>query len=308
MDDILAIRDSIARAFQGSSKAIDRLLCCVLAGGHLLLEDVPGVGKTVLASAAARSIGGEFRRVQMTSDQLPADVIGVSVFDSGSGGFRFIPGPVFANVVIADEINRAPPRTQSALLEAMNENAVSVDGVSHRLPSPFLVVATQNPADHIGAFPLPESQLDRFLIKTAIGYPDAATEVKVLLDGGGVDAVRSIEPAVALDRVREMQAATNATTLAVPLAEYIQALAERSRRFDELDAGLSTRGALALASVARANARLHDRDYVTTDDIVEHFAEVVAHRFILRDDSQAGSEQVRRDLAAAMLRDVPMPV
>ncbi|MGP1272614.1 MAG: AAA family ATPase [Phycisphaerales bacterium] len=307
-ETIIAIREAIGRVFLGSSSAIDRLLCCVLARGHLLLEDVPGVGKTVLASAAARAIGGEFRRIQMTSDLLPADIIGVSVFDQNTGEFRFVPGPVFANVVIADEINRAPPRTQSALLEAMNENAVSVDGTTHRLDEPFLVIATQNPADYHGAYPLPESQLDRFLIRTAVGYPDEATEVQVLLSDPGAHGAVDVQPAVSLQTVRELQADTERTRLDPQLAQYIRALAHESRRRPELATGLSTRGALALARVARAAARLDGRDYVTTDDIVDHFVEVAAHRLIPRDSGLASDRHHAESIAEELVRAVPMPV
>ncbi|MEM9167461.1 MAG: MoxR family ATPase, partial [Planctomycetota bacterium] len=283
MDDtIAAIRERIATVYFGSPSAIDSLLCCVLARGHLLLEDVPGVGKTALASAAARAIGGEFRRIQMTSDLLPADIIGVSVYQATESDFRFIPGPVFANVVIADEINRAPPRTQSALLEAMNEAAVTVDGRTYRLDEPFVVIATQNPAEYHGTYPLPESQLDRFLIRTAIGYPDPETEARIIGSYRGPNAAGSLEAAASLEQVRALQAATDETHLAPELAAYIQELAQRSRTHDDIAVGLSTRGALAVTRVAKASARLGGRDYVTTDDITDHFLQVAAHRMIVR--------------------------
>ncbi|MFI4894173.1 MAG: AAA family ATPase, partial [Phycisphaerales bacterium JB058] len=173
-----SLRESIARVYFGDPKAIDKVLCCLLARGHLLLEDVPGVGKTVLASAVARCVGGEFRRIQMTPDMLPSDVLGVSIYEESTREFRFRPGPVFANVLLADEVNRTPPRTQSALLEAMNEAAVTIDGVTHRIAPPFMVVATQNPSSFHGTYPLPESQLDRFLLRTSLGYPSAESEVR----------------------------------------------------------------------------------------------------------------------------------
>lgn len=306
MDEIIGkIRESIGKAFFGTPSVIDRVLCCMLANGHLLLEDVPGVGKTLLASAAARSIGGEFKRVQMTADLLPSDLLGVSIFDQHADEFRFRPGPIFANVVIADEINRAPPRTQSALLEAMNEHSVTVDGVTHRLGQPFLVIATQNPADHHGAYPLPESQLDRFLIRSTVGYPEPETEIRIIANSGSDHRLDLITPVTTTDAMREIQDMTQATRLDPRLAAYIRTLAARTRDIPEVMTGLSTRGALAIARVARASARLAGRDYVTTDDIAGRFAEVVAHRLILGGGELSGTtESICRDV----LRAVPMPV
>lgn len=307
-ETLARLRESISAVFLGPRIAVDRLLCCLLARGHLLLEDVPGVGKTVLASVAARSIGGTSKRVQMTSDMLPADIIGVSVYEEPSREFRFLPGPIFANVVIADEINRAPPRTQSALLEAMNDTSVTIDGIPHSLPRPFLVIATQNPTDHHGAYPLPESQLDRFLVRTSLGYLDADAEIRVLLEDPASQLLNGIEPVATTDDVLAMQASTDETTLSRPLAEYIRALASATRSRPELASGLSTRGALAVARMARASARVRDRDYVTTDDITDHLVSVAAHRLI---PSGGFNGMTMRD-AEALVRDVlqetPMPL
>lgn len=302
------LREAISGVFLGPQLAVDRVLCCMLARGHLLLEDVPGVGKTVLASVAARSIGGTSKRIQMTSDLLPADVIGVSVYEEPTREFRFLPGPIFANVVIADEINRAPPRTQSALLEAMNDSSVSVDGTTHTLPEPFLVIATQNPTDHHGAYELPESQLDRFLVRTSLGYLEANAEIRVLLDNPASRMLHDLEPVATLRDVVSMQAATDATTLGQPLAEYIRALAEATRSRPELSAGLSTRGSLAVARMARASARVRDRDYVTTDDITDHFVAVAAHRLIPAGGYSGMSMGDAEALVADVLQETPMPL
>ncbi|MEO0631887.1 MAG: MoxR family ATPase, partial [Planctomycetota bacterium] len=307
-ETLARLRESISSVFLGPQLAVDRLLCCLLARGHLLLEDVPGVGKTVLATVAARSLGGTSKRVQMTSDLLPADIIGVSVYEEPTREFRFVPGPVFANVVIADEVNRAPPRTQSALLEAMNDASVTVDGTTHALPKPFLVIATQNPTDHHGAYPLPESQLDRFLMRTSLGYLRPEDEVRVLLENPAAKLLEHLEPVASPEDVAAMQAATDATTLSQPLAEYIRALAVATRSRAELSAGISTRGALAVARVARAAARVNDRDYVTTDDITDHFVSVAAHRLIPVGGFSGMTMPDAEGLASDVLRETPMPL
>ncbi len=308
-DTLAKLRESISSVFLGPELAVDRVLCCLLARGHLLLEDVPGVGKTVLATVAARSLGGTAKRIQMTSDLLPADVIGVSVYEETTREFRFLPGPIFANVVIADEINRAPPRTQSALLEAMNDSSVSVDGTTHKLPEPFLVIATQNPTDHHGAYALPESQLDRFLVRTSLGYLDDESEIRVLLDNpAGSAALHDLKPVVSPADVIAMQSESDRTTLSRALAEYIRALATATRERPELAAGLSTRGSLAVARMARASARVRDRDYVTTDDITDHFVSVAAHRLIPAGGYAGMAMHDAESLARDVLRETPLPL
>ncbi|MFI4870885.1 MAG: AAA family ATPase [Phycisphaerales bacterium JB061] len=303
-----SLRESIARVYFGDPKAIDKVLCCLLARGHLLLEDVPGVGKTVLASAVARCVGGEFRRIQMTPDMLPSDVLGVSIYEESTREFRFRPGPVFANVLLADEVNRTPPRTQSALLEAMNEAAVTIDGVTHRIAPPFMVVATQNPSSFHGTYPLPESQLDRFLLRTSLGYPSAESEVRVIQERPSLNTLGDLKPTLTLEQIQIMQETTDKTRLEAPIAAYIQQLADKSRNTPDLSLGLSTRGALAVAQASRATARLHDRDYVTPEDVAEHFVAATSHRITPSDpaliDHSAAMEQIAEDI----LRTVPAPI
>jgi len=307
-DAILKLRDNIHKVYFGDPRAVDRVLCCLLARGHLLLEDVPGVGKTVLASAIARSVGGEFRRIQMTPDMLPADVIGVSIYEENTREFRFRPGPVFANVLLADEINRTPPRTQSALLEAMNEGSVTIDGISHRIDQPFIVVATQNPSSFHGTYPLPESQLDRFLLRTSLGYPDAASEMRVIQERPSMNALTDLQPAVTLEEIRSMQIMTDETKLDTSIASYIQQLAQKSGNIPELSLGLSTRGALAVAQAARATARLKDRDYVIPEDVAEHFVAATSHRMAPSDPSLIDDARALEQIADDILRSVDVPI
>ncbi len=275
-----ALRARIERAVVGKRQVVDLALTCVLAGGHLLLEDVPGVGKTTLAVALARATGGSFRRVQCTADLLPSDVTGGLILD-GAGSLRFRPGPLFANVVLADEINRATPRTQSALLEAMNEAQVSVDGESHPLPSPFLVVATQNPLDVHGTFPLPDAQLDRFLVRTSVGYPPRDAERAILR--GTADG-STIEP-VAPEALAALRAAVRAVTVHPDLEDWVLDLVAASRSTGAFARGVSPRGAQALVAAARAHAVLHGRAWVSPEDLRALAVPVLAHRVLVRDDS-----------------------
>jgi len=247
-DQLQRLRENIASVFLGNDHAIDRLLTCLLARGHALIEDVPGVGKTVLATALAKSIDASFSRVQFTPDMLPADIIGVSVLNAETTEFRFKHGPVFANIVLADEINRAAPRTQSALLEAMSEATVSMDGTTHPLPSPFMVVATQNPYEFHGTYPLPENQLDRFLMLIELGYPSAETESRVLATRPATNALASLTPVLHSEDVLRLQNETDAVTIAEPITDYIVSLARATREHPEIRLGLSPRGALGLAA------------------------------------------------------------
>ncbi len=307
-DAIHSLRENIRKVYLGEPASIEKVLCCLLARGHLLLEDVPGVGKTVLASAVARCVGGDFRRIQMTPDMLPADVIGVSIYEESTHEFRFRSGPVFANVLLADEINRTPPRTQSALLEAMNEASVTIDGVTHRLPQPFIVVATQNPSSFHGTYPLPESQLDRFLLRTSLGYPTSDSEIRVIQERPSTNALTSLSPVVTLEQIRTMQDTTDQTRLETSVASYIQQLAQRSRTIPELSLGLSTRGALAVAQAARASARLHDRDYVIPEDVAEHFVATASHRLTPSDPSLIDDARALESIAEDVLRSVDAPL
>ncbi|MEM9171448.1 MAG: MoxR family ATPase [Pseudomonadota bacterium] len=276
-----ALQRSVATLNQiilGKADKIDLALTCLLAGGHFLIEDVPGVGKTTLARALAAVLGLEFARVQFTSDLLPADVTGVSVYQQGDGSFRFHPGPVFTQMLLADEINRATPKAQSALLEAMQERQVTVDGEAHRLPSPFFVVATQNPVDQIGTFALPESQLDRFLMSTSLGYPDAESE-RQLLSGHRPAATLDSQPAVLRpDAIRVLQDAVTRVKVADALLDYLQSLIDYTRNSNMFITGLSPRAAIALTNAARAHALLKGRDAVYPEDLQAVFVAVSGHR------------------------------
>ena len=294
------LRENIAKVFLGSRASIDTLICCLLARGHVLIEDVPGVGKTVLAMALARSIDCVFSRIQLTPDLLPSDVLGVSIFDRGTGEFVFKPGPIFANIVLTDEINRTPPRTQTALLEAMSEGSVSVDGKTTRLDPPFMVVATQNPSDYEGTYPLPENQLDRFLMRVSLGYPSPADEARVLDLRPASTSLPELRPVLSRAEVLTLQERVDGARVDRSLLEYIVAFANATRRDDRLRVGVSPRGALALAQVARATAVFQGRDYVVPDDILRHVIEVCAHRVIVRSSFTTASEPPARILQSIL--------
>jgi MoxR-like ATPase len=301
---------NIGRALKGKEDVIELSLAALAACGHLLLEDVPGVGKTTLAQALARSLDLSFSRVQFTSDLLPGDITGVSVFEQRTGAFVFKPGPLFANLVLADEINRTTPRTQSCLLEAMAEGQVSADGVAVPLPKPFLVLATQNPHEHAGTYPLPESQLDRFLLRLSVGYPAAEVERALLLGGGTKDELRRLSPVASETDVRRLQAAVPDVQVATEIAEYVLALVSKTRSSPLLSLGASPRGALALLKVAQARALLRGRGYVQPDDVKDLCVPCLAHRVVLAGRGPGGgeadriaAERVIRDLAEA----VPVP-
>lgn len=266
----------------GKPQATRLALACLLAGGHLLIEDVPGVGKTTLAHSLAAVLGLSYRRVQFTSDLLPADVLGSSVFLPADGRFEFRPGPVFSQLLLADEINRASPKVQSALLEAMEEQQVSVDGTTHALPSPFFVIATQNPFGQQGTFPLPESQLDRFLMRISLGYPPAEAELKLLQDGDRRQLLPKLQPALAADELRRRQQQVAALHVSPALAGYVLALLHATRQNEQFVHGLSPRAGLGLLAAAKAWAMLDGRDHVLPEDIKAVFVAVVAHRLTPR--------------------------
>ena len=273
--EILAAANAV---ILGKSTQTRLALCCLLARGHLLIEDLPGVGKTTLAHTLARLLGFQFSRVQFTSDMLPADIIGVSVFDRDSGSFRFHPGPVFAQLILADEVNRATPKAQSALLEAMEEQQVTAEGATHALPEPFFVIATQNPSYQIGTFPLPESQLDRFLMRIELGYPDRAAERALLQGESRRDMIAILEPTLTAGDLRELQRAAGAIHAADALFDYVQRLIEYTRSAPEFAHGLSPRGALALVNSARTWAYMEGRAHVVPEDVQAVLPAVVAHR------------------------------
>jgi MoxR-like ATPase len=281
-----ALADNVERVIVGKRSVIDLALVCLLARGHLLIEDVPGVGKTTLAKALARSIGGTFGRIQFTPDLLPGDVVGVDVWDRNTSEFSFRPGPVFANVVVADEVNRASPKTQSALLEAMAERQVTVDGTTRNLPRPFMVLATENPVEHEGTYPLPESQLDRFCMRLSIGYPDARDEVDLLTRDEGISQVDTLDAVVTPEQSTALSAAIDRVGVAGTLRTYLVDIARATREHPAIDVGMSPRATLTLQHVARAHAALHGRGYVIPDDIRDVLVPVVAHRLILSPDAR----------------------
>lgn len=287
----------------GKDRQIRLALACLLARGHLLIEDLPGVGKTTLAHTLARLLGLDFQRVQFTSDLLPADILGVSVFDRGSAAFRFIPGPIFARLVLADEINRATPKTQSALLEAMEERQVTVEGETRALPSPFFVVATQNPSHQIGTFPLPESQLDRFLMRIQLGYPDRQAERALLTAGDQRPRLPELPQHLGADDLPRLQAAVDRVTLAPALVDYVQSLLETTRHAPLFEHGLSPRAGLGIVAAARAWAWLAGRDHVLPEDVQSIFPEVASHRLRL----SATGATASRDEALQLIQSTPLP-
>lgn len=295
--------DQLNTVIVGKPGQLQDCVACLLAGGHLLIDDVPGVGKTTLAHALARSFGLQFSRVQFTSDLMPSDLSGVSVYERGKEAFVFHPGPIFAQVLLADEINRASPKTQSALLEAMEEKQVSVEGETRPLPDPFFVIATQNPLDQVGTYPLPESQLDRFLMRISLGYPDRAAE-RELLSGkdrrGMVDALQAVmQPG----ELKQLQNLVQAVHAAGPLLDYVQDLIAATRSGQWFVQGLSPRAGIAVLRAAQAQALLSGRDYVAPDDVQALLPQTIAHRLIPVDSAARGAEEQVR----AMLASVPLP-
>jgi len=300
---IKSILDQLNTVLVGKTLQVQDCVGCLLAGGHLLIEDVPGVGKTTLAHALARTFGLQFSRVQFTADLMPSDLAGVSVFERSKEAFVFHPGPVFAQVLLADEINRASPKTQSALLEAMEEKQVTVEGETRPLPSPFFVIATQNPHDQLGTYALPESQMDRFLMRISLGYPDRQAERQLLAGTDRRDLVTRLPPLLTADELLQLQQAVLRTHVADPLLNYVQDLIAATRSGRWFLQGLSPRAGIALVRAAQAQALISGRDYVAPDDVQAILPQTVAHRMIPVSDAGRGAvEQVR-----AMLEAVPLP-
>ena len=296
------LQRSIARVVKGKDEAIQMALTTLLARGHLLLEDVPGVGKTTLAQAIARSFHCSFQRIQFTSDMLPSDLIGVSVYNPGRQAFEFKPGPIFANIIVADEINRTTPKTQSALLEAMSESQVTVDNETHALPTPFLVLATQNPIEHHGTYPLPESQLDRFLMRIRMGYPSRESEKEIIRNHSGIAGAESIQPLMDAADVAAMQEAVTHVKVDESLLDYALEIVERSRQTEQLSLGISPRGTVMLHRAAQARAFLEGRDYCLPDDIKQLIVPVFAHRVVV--SSRYVSVQKKSEQAETILREI----
>jgi len=301
------IIDNIRRVYLGDPQAVTKLVCCMLARGHALIEDVPGVGKTVLATAMARSVNAPFARVQFTPDMLPADILGVSIYEQSAGKFIFKKGPIFTSVLLADEINRATPRTQAALLEAMAEAQVSVDGVTHALPSPFMVLATQNPRDFAGAYQLPENQLDRFLMRVHLGYPTPQREREILALRPAQRSLPDLSPVLDAGELIELQKQTDEVRIADSLLDYIVAIATATREHEGLRLGLSPRGALALAQAARASAFTQGRDYAIPEDILDMLEPVCAHR-IAADGAGVGESDAANEALREVRKRVPSPI
>jgi MoxR-like ATPase len=283
----------------GKPREVRLAFATLLAGGHLLIDDLPGLGKTTLARAMAATLGLEFQRMQFTSDLMPADILGVSIFDQAAREFRFHPGPVFTQLLLADEINRAPPRTQSALLEAMAEQQVTIDGLSRPLPQPFFVIATQNPTDLAGTFPLPDSQLDRFLLRLRLGYPDAAAEREMLAGSDRREMIAQVAPVLGKEDVLALREATGKVHTSEALIAYVQALLAESRRHRGVRVGLSPRAGLALLQGARAHALLAARTHALPEDVQALFSEVAAHRLVPEAEAES-----RDALAVSILKAV----
>jgi MoxR-like ATPase len=306
-ETIERLRTAVRSVFLGKAEVVDVALIALLGQGHILIEDVPGVGKTLLARALARSINCSFRRLQFTPDLLPSDIVGSTVYAAATGEFTFKPGPLFANVVLADEINRTSPRTQSALLEAMNDNQVSIDGQTYPLPQPFLVMATQNPFEFEGTYPLPESQLDRFMLRLTIGYPPRSEEKRVLSDHRNGEPIDTLTPVVELHEIRQLQAVVRAIEVEDAVEEYLLDVVDRTRQCSDLHVGASTRGALMLYRAAQSLALLRGRNFVVPDDVKEMACPVLAHRMVGKSFTHTRAAQAATQVLVSILEQVPVP-
>jgi MoxR-like ATPase len=307
---IAALHRNIERVICGKSDVVTLAMVTLLARGHLLIEDVPGVGKTTLAQSIARSLTCSFKRVQFTSDLLPSDIIGLSVFNQTTREFEFRPGPIFANVVLADEINRATPKTQSSLLEAMNDAQVSVDTQTHELPRPFIVIATQNPVEYHGTYPLPESQLDRFMMRVRMGYPDAEDEKRILMARQLVARAEDLSPVLTAEEVLALQDAAARVTIDDALADYLLAIVTATRSRPDVDLGVSTRGAVFLYRAAQAMALIEGRDYGLPDDVKRLVVPVFAHRIVVNPGIESFDRRGddAQDILMEILDQVPVPL
>lgn len=305
---IRTLQENVGQAIRGKGEAVKLSIVALLARGHLLIEDIPGVGKTTLASSLARSIGGTFRRVQFTSDLLPSDITGISIFNPDSRVFEFKRGPLFANIVLADELNRATPKTQSSLLEAMAEYRVSVDSITHPLPTPFFVVATLNPVEHHGTYPLPDSELDRFLMRVGMGYPDAAAEREIIVRQRLVNPAETIEPVLTGNEVIDLQQRVRDVHVDDSVLDYMLALVGATRDHPAIDLGVSPRGSISLFRGAQALAMVEERNFVTPDDVKKMAVPVLAHRIILKQTASSGhAGQTTRMIVEDLLHRVPVP-
>jgi MoxR-like ATPase len=301
------LKENLQSVIYGKSECIDVMIVSLLAAGSVLIEDVPGVGKTTLAKAMARSIDAKFRRIQFTPDLLPADVLGSSIYNPVNGEFRFDPGPIFCNILLADEINRASPRTQSALLEAMNENQATIEGKRHPLSKPFMVIATENPIEFHGTYPLPEAQLDRFLVRLDIGYPTLEVEVDILKSHAHSEPVDRIQPTLQLEKVRQLQQDVSDVHMDDNILEYIVEIAHATRRDNRLRLGISTRGSLMLSRAARARAFFQKRDFVVPDDVLWLVPYVLPHRILMTSKARH-SGMTARQIVTDIVGRIRVPV
>jgi MoxR-like ATPase len=310
VEKIPALERSLSAVIRGKDEAVRLAVVCLVARGHLLIEDVPGVGKTTLGHTLARSLSCAFHRVQFTSDMLPSDVVGVTVYNAHTEAFEFKPGPVFTNILLADEINRTTPKTQSALLEAMNEQQVTVEGRTYPLPQPFMVIATQNPLEHYGTYPLPESQLDRFLLRMQMGYPDRTSEREILCSNGERPGPEGILPVAAGADITELQQAARQVRVDDALTEYMMTIVERTRTSPHLALGVSPRGSLALRHAAQALALVEGRDYCLPDDFKRLAIPVFAHRVAVETRHGASPRKFEQDqqILQDILQSVEVPL
>ena len=307
-EKIAGLQANVEKVIRGKSDVIQLCVAALLAKGHILLEDVPGVGKTTLAHALARSLTLSFQRIQFTSDLLPADIVGVTIYKQDAQEFEFVSGPIFTNVLLADEINRATPKTQSALLEAMSEGMITVEKERLVLPDPFLVIATQNPVEHVGTYPLPESQLDRFLMRLTIGYPSAQDEKKLLRAGGAQIALEQLEPVLEESEVRELQQQVGGIHMNESLVEYLMTLVQTTRTHPEVALGVSTRGALTYFKACQALAMVNGRDFVVPEDVKRLAGPVISHRILMKDRRLLrGEVSPEARFVQKMVAETPVP-
>ena len=303
-----ALKENIGKAIMGKDEQIEKILLALYSGGHILLEDIPGTGKTTMAKALARSLDCDFKRVQFTPDLLPSEVTGINFYNQKEQQFQFKPGAIFTNILLADEINRATPRTQSSLLECMEERQCSVDGVTYKMENPFLVIATQNPVEIQGTFPLPEAQLDRFFMKLSLGYPGTEMEKQMLTAYREASPLEALAPVCSKDEILQAQQLISTVKVSAPVAGYMVALAEKSRSHEKIRLGISPRGVMALMRASQAKAAVEGRDFVLPDDVKAVFADVCAHRIICRGYQMGQADTAAKEALADILNKTAAPV